>query len=808
MKKISKILAVVLTLCMLLSVSAFASGEPSGEIAAPAAADSSIPATAKTTDVGSYPPSEFGTLTSDKGRDNTGDIYIGTVVTEGTVDLTLDDTVTGPAFTAVYASGEMAEANITGTLVLIDDTAGEKGSDFNGQGAAFSVNDGATMNISDSTLYTKGFVRTGIIVSQNGVATVKDSTWTTMGANPLTEAYEGYVNSPNTRIMLSPPWVLGIMGGIRTVNMLGSNPTLNVIDSDFTTGGWALLSTDGGSNHRINVVDTVLTVLPESKGGMDSGWRILGYDKDSYGNGYGSYYIGNPTQNYYGATIDGVTYAAIITGANAGHYASSNGAIDLYDANDNYLETVQGAGQPTVINGVFGFMMHNSIADGIYVEDGTVVNTEDAIVIYKAANGSFFFDNAQLNSKNGVLFQMIDNDDDSRIGLTSMVEGFGRTYDESKIGAGIGFPGITYDYTSGTGGNDVNLTYTNGAYNGNIYNGTGYYNQNGDNLNLTVGEGALLNGAVALTSTIKGVPYSASAMEGIAYYGDDITYTLLDAEGNVTDESNAAFIQFNVYAMAQYFLQGHVQNLIHYNGASTIAVTVENGGVWVVSDESLITSLTVAADAVVYGDLVENADGTVTLTPSANVVAAGTYGGTITAVGGADSVGGGVTADGVLDVETAAAQAQAQGAGAASGEPSAEPTAAEVTSAVATSLSGEAGPSVKETVIVINGEQYVMDLYIIDGVEYVKLADLVAATSDSEVTWADYQDYLYNASVKNAPDADEWYGQVYGASSWEDFDLSSSPWDQLFTTVGLSTWAEFVAQGGTGAASAVEGAMG
>ena len=807
MKKFSKVLAVVLTLSMLLSVSAFASGEPSGEIAAPAAAATNIPATANTTDVGSYPPSEFARLSSDTNRDDTGNIYVGTTVTEGTVDVALDDTVTGPAFTAVFASGEMATANVTGTLVLTDDTDGQLGSDFSGQGAAFAVMDNATLNVTDATVYTDGFVRTGIIISANGSATVKNSTFTTMGANPLTEAWDGYVNSPNMGIMLSPPWVLGISGAVRSVNMLGANPTLNVIDSSFTTGGWAVLSTDGGSNHKINVVDSSLAVLPESKGGMDSGWRIFGYDEDAYGTGYGTYYIGNPNQNFYGATFDGMTYGAIITGASAGHYASSNGSIDLYDAKGEYMETVQGAGQPTVINAVFGFMMHNSINDGIYVEDGTIVNAEDAIVIYKAANGSFYFDNAKLNSGTGVLFQMIDNDDDSRIGLPSMAEGFSSTYDESKIGAGIGFPGITYDYTSGTGGNDVNVTYTNGAYNGDINNGTGYYNQNGDNLNLTVGEGALLNGAVALTSTIKGVPYSASALEGVKYYGDDITYTLLDAEGNVTDEANAAFIQFNAYTDWQYFLQGHVQNLIHYNGASTIAVTVENGGVWVVSGESLVTSLTVAADAVVYGDLVENADGTVTLTPSANVVAAGTYGGTITAVGGADSVGGGVTADGVLDVEAAAAQAQAQGAG-GSGEPSAEPTAAEVAPAVATSLSGEAGPSVKETVIVINGEQYVLDLYIIDGVEYVKLADLVAATSDSDVTWADYQDYLYNASVNNAPDADEWYGQVYGANSWEDFDLTTSPWDQLFTTVGLSTWAEFVAQGGTGAASAVEGAMG
>ena len=37
-------------------------------------------------------------------------------------------------------------------------------------------------------------------------------------------------------------------------------------------------------------------------------------------------------------------------------------------------------------------------------------------------------------------------------------------------------------------------------------NGTGYYGQKGDDLTVTLGEGAFLNGDIALTSTIKGIP--------------------------------------------------------------------------------------------------------------------------------------------------------------------------------------------------------------------------------------------------------------------------------------------------------------
>ncbi len=104
------------------------------------------------------------------------------------------------------------------------------------------------------------------------------------------------------------------------------------------------------------------------------------------------------------------------------------------------------------------------------------------------------------------------------------------------MGAEGGFPGLDYDYTTTTGGNTDTATFTNGDYVGDIFNGSGYYTQTGDDLVVTIGEGATLTGDIALTSTIKGIAYSEEAIEGIAYYGDDITYVLLDADGNVTED--------------------------------------------------------------------------------------------------------------------------------------------------------------------------------------------------------------------------------------------------------------------------------
>ena len=670
MKKASRIFALVMALAMVFSLSVFASGEPSG-----APSGQAETAATGTKNVATMTPSQYEYLTNYTNRKTPGKIYVEHDET-GTAEIALDETVIGEGFTAVYAHGENADVTVSGKLTILDNSDGQNTSDFSGQGSATVAYDGADLTLKDLTYYSEGFERGVVVVSQNSTVTIEDSDVTVMGADALHDAWEGYHSSADQNYMISPPWPLGLYGGGRILNMIGTTPKL-IIKNSVLTGGqtWGLLSTDSGSAMTIVVVDSDLNSLPESKGGSDSGWRIFGYDPDAYGSAYGSYYIGNPTQYYYGAQFNGVTYAAIITGAEKGVYASSNGTIEMTDASDEPLGTVEGKGRPTVINGVFGFMQHNSIADGIYVIDGTVVNSADAIVIYKAANGNYVFDNAVLNSQKGVLFQMIDNDDDSRIGGMPMAvdPGFDENYSDSKLASyGQGFPGLNYAVQPKTGGNTVTISYANGAYNGNIYNGTGYYGQAGDNLTVTLGANAVLNGDIALTSTIKGVPYSPMAIEGIQYYGDDIKYVLLDGNGNVTaDPSQAAFIQITDYTINEYFLQGHVENKVFFNGASTIAVDVQDGAQWIVTGNSLITSLTVADGAMVKGTLTVNADGTLTLSAGHNIIPAGTYGGTITAVGGGSTVGGGIDASGELNVG-AAVDAMAAEQGTASGNASGE----------------------------------------------------------------------------------------------------------------------------------------
>jgi hypothetical protein len=220
--------------------------------------------------------------------------------------LDLDITARGEGINAVIANGKGTDLTLTGSISASDNGDGKNASDFNGLGAMIVAHGYAKVKVDSMNIYTKGFSRAAFISDTHGQILVKDSTVTTMGANPLTQAYKGYVNSADTNIMISPPWVLGIQGGIRSANVLGQKATLTIIGSKISSGGWALLSTDGCTSPVTNVLDSILEILPASEGGMSSG--SFPYSS-KYGSGYGTYLIGNAVQYFYGATISGTTYA-------------------------------------------------------------------------------------------------------------------------------------------------------------------------------------------------------------------------------------------------------------------------------------------------------------------------------------------------------------------------------------------------------------------------------------------------------------------------------------------------------------------
>lgn len=663
-RAISILLALVF--CLTLCAGAFASGEAGGK----STADMS--------------PSSYGTLTYWKTdsmrehRDDTGHIYLGYAVENdiyngeesnwsdpGSPSIVLDAAVEGEGFTAVYADNSTLD--ITGALKLTDDASGERANDFNGIGAAVVASSGSVVTLDGLDVETHGFMRDSLIVEEGSVVYVNDSTLAAYGANPLTDAYEGYRNSENQDRMISPPWVLGIQGGGRTVNLLSETPTLVVKNSELISGGWAVLSVDDCSAGRIYVFDSLIKVAPEAEGGMDDGGELFGYEKD-YGSGYGSYYIGNPTEYFYGAHFEGETYAGILTGAELGYYGSSASAVDIVTGDGETLESAYtGNGEPTTIDTVFGWMAHGS--GTIVAAEGTQIHTAAATFLSKASGVDFTIAGADTTatSGTGILYQMIDNDDrtvgnyaDDDWGMTNfndrLVEDSGLPSQASEGGSGepsgdasgessdASEGGMTFSFTEGfvadgaaedsgaaetadasasgessmgsgeMGGNSV--TITDGAsITGDIYNGTGYYGQNAGELTVTVSGGGTLNGAVALTETIHGTRATPEALAALKNKYTNIEYELMDASWNITEnEAEAAYIHFTTFTINEYFCLGQVLNHIYYNGESTLDVVVEEGSVWNVTGESLITSI--SGGGTVNGVIRDNGDGTLSVYPA------------------------------------------------------------------------------------------------------------------------------------------------------------------------------------------------
>ena len=159
---------------------------------------------------------------------------------------------------------------------------------------------------------------------------------------------------------------------------------------------------------------------------------------------------------------------------------------------------------------------------------------------------------------------------------------------------------------------------------------------------MTVAKNASLTGDIALASHIHGMwlhgrnvdDITAAIEEANAYHAEiggyykdtePMEYVLLDEAGQVTeDKEKATAIQFTKFSTIEYYLLGHVLNMVYNNGLSTIDVNVE--GTWRVTATSLVNSLTVAEDAHVFGEITELSDGTLLLVPSEKELAAGTYG--------------------------------------------------------------------------------------------------------------------------------------------------------------------------------------
>jgi hypothetical protein len=487
---------------------------------------------------------------------------------------------------------------------FLSQSDGSDVSDFDGYGAVIGAFNKAKVTVEKVKINTEGVARLAFFAHDYSNVMVSDSSFKVMGGT----LYDGYVNSADTTIMVAPPWVLGITGSARATNLLGSCSSFTVVRTDANAGNWGVLSTDGGSEMLMTVVDSTLSLIGQKD-----------VFSTKYGSGYGTYILG-VKEYFYGVTFNVGTYAGIFTNGDA-VYASSrfekplsifplkqvpNGktvtdfmgrsreGYDVVPSDTPVFTGITGLGKNTVVNSdVFGWMAHGN--GNLTITDGTEVNTGNAVFLIKSGDNNMTVSNgAKISSQNNVILQMIDNDD-SLVGVDrsgSIGLRFNTEFNEPK-----GYPGIDYEIKKITTDrrNTCTFTATNVGLNGNLYNGTGYFGgQAADKLEVTLGKGASLQGDISATSIIH-----------------------VDEKGN----------QNTHFTIKEYYYLGHVANRAFHNGGNDVSVTLKDGAEWTVAGSSFITGLTIGEGCKVTAPKGHNV--TMTVDGVKKPIAAGTYSGKI-----------------------------------------------------------------------------------------------------------------------------------------------------------------------------------
>lgn len=495
---------------------------------------------------------------------------------------------------------------------LLTDADGSDTCDFSGKGSAIAVfGENGKVTVSDSVIHTAGVATMPIFADAGPTITIESSTLISEGGT----LHADYLNTPSQTLMVAPPWILGIMGTSRTSNMMGNDTTTNVIDSETSAGAWAVLSTDAGSDMYLNVYNTSLTTTNadesayplQAQGGQITETLDNPYT-ENYGSGYGTYAIGNAVETFAGAEINVGTYATIFTGG-TGIYTSleAGKTYELLNSKGEVTATYEAQeDKATVINSdTFGFMAHQD-GNQIVLEKGTTVNSGYATFLVKSGSSNetltASIDDSILNN-GGVLIQVMDNDDATNGGMMAAddaantnggSQNFIPYHEEAE-----GF----FEGEAAAGNSVQSFAFTNGTYNGNIYNASGSDGLEGTSLNVTLGSGAVLNGAAASTSAVH-VTY-----DGSVFVKENGGYAFEDAQEAA---EFAAEYQNCHFTIDEYFSMGHVANMIFDNGANTVNMTLSDDAVWNVTAASVITSLVVEGDAqvIVPADVTLTVNGT------------------------------------------------------------------------------------------------------------------------------------------------------------------------------------------------------
>ena len=388
---------------------------------------------------------------------------------------------TGEAFNGVYVNG--APYTLLRPQITLQ---GNGRSDFVGYGAAVTATGTSTKLVLDGAqIANSGVVRTGVVATGGSNVVVKNSRISTQNGTLPT----GYQSTVDLAYMEQAPWMLGIVGNVRATNLLGDNTKASYINSSISSQGWGVLSTDTGSNTRLTAINSHIATTGDE--------------------GYGSYAIGNATEQFLGSRLDVQTYAAINRGGTI-HYgdstpsavASLNSTLGLGLTPAELAAIVP---QATVINSArWGVMWHG--AGSVAIDGHTQLISQRASFLDKGQAVDISVDGSQgarVVSKNGTIVQVMEDDDPGPVFVDGKLVNAG-VYTEPT---GTPTKVDTFDVTAAHS-DDAVATFTDTSLTGDFYNGIRGNNPpgpfgpglQGKNLVLTF-DGSRITGALTASTT-------------------------------------------------------------------------------------------------------------------------------------------------------------------------------------------------------------------------------------------------------------------------------------------------------------------
>ncbi len=515
------------------------------------------------------------------GKSVAAAVAAGTVTDASATDVKI--TSVGEKFNGIMVTGDSKSTySIINPVISL---TGNGANDFVGLGAAIRTDGKTEVTIENARIVNTGAVRTAVFVGGDSITTVNNS-YIEVHDGTLPADYEFSV-APGK--MMEVPWMLGVKGNLRATNLAG-NGTVYYNNTHIKAQGWGCLSSDNVSTSP-KIIATGCTI-------------------ETTESGYGAFSLGTNVSTFSNCTFNVKDYGII----------SQDGDGIFTDG--------------TVVNSDrFGAMYWGS---GAYltIDKGSVFNTKSTAIQCKGGGTDIVVDNAKLNPGNGIILQMMANDDPNQMG-----GGGGPGGAPGAGGPGGGAPAAG-GMPGGPGGAPGGSAPQGGAAGGPPAGGQGG------------APGGAMGGAPPAGGGMPGGPGGGAAaskdvnatFSNMSLTGDIINANTASAELTVTFKNaavtgavttatyehvlgpNGESIDMNHPEL--YTLIGEVTNTYRStDDKKGVTVSLDEKSTWNVDKTSYLTGLTIAEGAVITAP--EGGSLTMTVNGSAKPIKAGTFKGRI-----------------------------------------------------------------------------------------------------------------------------------------------------------------------------------